>query len=155
MVTVCTGQNTTKQQFQINLVSCTDAIDVLLVNKDSDADKPSVTPVPPPKTKSLSVSQEAVGKVRQTSCTDNSVTVTTASEASENKDAEIADSQSSCVVQRPDPKPQTSASGESNCIHVHVCFIFCPFLQRVTKLVVQALLRVTASYPSVRHTPVL
>lgn len=108
---VFAGQNTTKQQFQINLVSSADPIDVHLVNKDSDADKPSVTPVPPPKTaSSSSASKKVPGKSQQTSCNDNSVTTATASAAAENKDCENI-SQLSGVVQRPDSVLQTSLSG--------------------------------------------
>lgn len=96
---ICDGQNTTKQQFQINLVSFSDPIDVLLVNKDSDADKPSVTFVPPPKHESSSATQEVPRRSELTSYTDNAVTMTTASEAAENKD--MAVSQSSSTVQWP------------------------------------------------------
>lgn len=87
---MCCGQSTTKHQFQINLVSSTDPINVLLVNKDSSAARPSVTPVPPPKTSLSSASQQLPCSSRQSSFTDNTVTVTTASEASEIKDGDTA-----------------------------------------------------------------
>ena len=60
MIVYFAGQNAAKQQFQINLISFTDPIDVLLVNKDADADKPSITPVPPLQTDSSSASHNAV-----------------------------------------------------------------------------------------------
>ena len=69
---VCAGQDVTKQQFQINLVSSTDPIRVLLVNKDSNTDKPSVTPIPPPKTGSVKTSQEVS---ERTTRTDNAIGV--------------------------------------------------------------------------------
>ena len=106
------GQNTAKHQFQINLVSSTDPIDVLLVNKDSEADKPSVTPVPPPKTKSSSASRKVPGGGRQKSISDNSVTTATTSAAAAENGGHENSSQLSDAVPRPESTPQTSASGK-------------------------------------------
>jgi len=72
---VCVGQTTAKQQFQITLVSCTDPINVWLVNKDSDTDKPTVTRVPPFRDESSSPAQVVPGS----SGPDDSVTMPTTS----------------------------------------------------------------------------
>jgi len=83
-----------KQQFQINLVSCSDPIDVLLVNQDSDVDRPTVTCVPPRKTESSSPAQEVPTSTVQTSVVDSGVTMPTtpaaAAAAVVNKDSEMS-----------------------------------------------------------------
>jgi len=115
-VIICVGQDVTKQQFQINLVSSTDPIDVLLVNKDSDADEASITPLPPlfKPTSELSSAAKKLPSLLPASSQAQTFSVVTTAAASLPA-AEMKHCENASLEQTPD---SNSPSG------VHICISF-------------------------------